>query len=147
MMLTKIGTDKFNDLIEHTSSINMSISKDIKRVNGIIIGGNTNPGNVTAVDKGNVGIAENFNITIYEGSIIENQEEIENGGGDRDYRNLTLEEAIGANATHESVHTEDENVNQMTQNKINGANNDIEKKPKEKEKQYIDEINDQKYKK
>lgn len=87
---------------------------------------------------------DNFTITIYEGSVIQHENELKRGMGDERYKGLTLEEAIGATAVHESGHTESLNLKQAFEKEYKGVNHDIEENPKKLENAYIKEINDKK---
>lgn len=54
--------------------------------------------------------------------------------GDNPYKRLTMDQAIGAVAGHESGYTEKENTKQYYENAYKDADHDVEAQPKEMKK-------------
>jgi hypothetical protein len=140
MMLTKRGTTQFNAMVDAEHGITLNISPEnkfeegangTKYVYGRAIKNTRANGELLSVD-----------IIVYEGTL----NTILKGGKAKKaklYQRATdkIDEAIGAVATHESVHaTSEKNIQQTWENEMKGTNNDVEKLPEMAEYGYLYEL-------
>jgi hypothetical protein len=81
-------------------------------------------------------MSADLRITINIGSI---EKVIGQDAEESPYKGLTMDQAIGAVAGHESGHTEKENTKQSYENSIKQANHDLEARPNEIENKILEE--------
>ena len=136
MLGTVTGAKQLNYMLHHTEKISMAFSSEI-----ILEGenkyrmGNDHKTVYTNHSDGSIVDVEH-EITIYDKAI---EREISNEAGDNPYKGLTMDEAIGAVAGHESGHTERENTNIDVKG---GTLKEIEAHPDEIENQILKEIHE-----
>lgn len=148
MMETRTGSQQWNTMATAAHPITLSISSADKTTvdaNGsktYLLGDCLNTTSVnTNTGKATVTKSE---ITIYEGTINTFMNDTKNSKSDKaqSYQNNTTtnDERIAAVAGHESVHgTDQTNIQQVTDNKRNGATNDVEAAPNQTEMKILDE--------
>jgi hypothetical protein len=138
MMTTETGMAQFNEMVTASHSITLNISSDTKVTsypngsNGYKLGEAQNSYNINS-KTGKATITKS-DIVIYEGTINQYMNDTKNSSATKSqaYQNNTTnnDQRIAAVAGHESVHaTDGQNQQQSVDNKLNGANNDIEALP------------------
>lgn len=144
MLMTSTGKERLDIMMNSDTKISINISsEDITGQNSTsFLVGNTSPWPVTD-DNGKVIAVPFAAITIYTTEIQKTLNVSGNSNASekaKAYSGLTMEEAIGVVAGHESVHTETENIQQKRDNRENGTTYDVEEKPTEIEYIIIDEL-------
>jgi RHS repeat-associated protein len=155
MQMTTTSKESFNAMYNSDIKVHFSFSPKVDKVvkdNGDGTGstiyhyGVTKKGNDTPPDygqkqsaNGTYGVTET-NVTVFEGSIKEAQK-LKIGV----FANLTLDEAIATQVSHEKVHAVDKDqINGEMQKTYDKKPFDNEKKPTENEKKVIEELKKQK---
>ena len=137
MLGTATGTERLIYMLKHDEKMSITISPDVvQKENGNYTLGKHLPKNPVLMSDGTVTVEEH-QITIYEGSIKEVQEKTASSDP---YKNMSLEDAIGAVAGHETGHTEQENLQQRLENQLKGTTHDVEQRPNEIEDKIIEEV-------
>ena len=148
MMATRTGQKQWDAMNNAAHPITLTISSEDKTVtnaNGkksYLLGITHN--NVSVDKKTCEAKVTKSDIVIYEGTLnsyINNTKKSTNEQA-QSYQNNTQnnDERIGAIAGHESVHaTDQDNIQQSSDNRQNGANNDVEVQPVKTELQILDE--------
>ena len=139
LLRTETGTNQLNKAIDSNIKVTIALSdKTVKTEEGFQAG-KTKYDDVTQSKSTGEYKAGSAEITIYEGSINElrNEETGENEIGDS---GVNQEAGIGAAAGHELEHaTNQENVNQVYKNKLEGKNYNTEALPNAIHKQILKE--------
>ncbi|MFN2379188.1 MAG: RHS repeat-associated core domain-containing protein [Bacteroidales bacterium] len=148
MMATRTGTAQFNKMVNASHPITMTISSATNvttNANGsksYKLGTANNSYSVNS-QTGKATIIKS-DVVVYEGTINQYMHDTKNSSTDiaRSYQNNTTnnDERIAAVAGHESFHATDaQNQQQSVDNKMNGANNNVESAPRQVEMQILDE--------
>jgi RHS repeat-associated protein len=154
MMNTRTGTQQWNKMVSASHPITLIISSDDKTTTNADGSKSYKLGNcsntISVNQKTGKATVTKSDITIYEGTINTFMNETKNSkkSENQSYQNNTSnnDERIGAVAGHESVHgTDQNNIQQSTDNKRNGATNDIEAVPRQVEMNIVSETGTQKY--
>ena len=132
---TTAGTERWNYMEKHGEKMSITISSEVVKDGNTYTFGKHSPQNAVLKNDGTITVEEH-RITIYEGSLIEFREKTASG----EYKDMSLEDAIGAVAGHETGHTEQENLQQRLENQVKGTNHDLEQRPNEIEDKIIDEV-------
>ena len=128
MLKTRTGQERLNAMFYNDEKISITLSSDIViEKGGYSLGQNERTGQKLSKDNGSIKVGEH-KITINKGSI---EKLISQDAGENPLKGLTMDQAIGAVAGHESVHTEKENTKQSYENNNKGTNHDIEARPDE----------------
>ena len=136
MMMTETGTTHLTKMLFDNEAIAINITNDVVNKNGgYSLGNNKRTGQKLQPD-GSIDVGEH-QITINTGSI---EKVIGQDAGENPYKGLTMDQAIGAIAGHESGHTEKENTKQSYENNSKGANHDLEAHPNEIENKILEEL-------
>ena len=143
MMQTRTGTTQFNKMVDADHSITLSISPEsmIKRDNG-----KTTYRLGTSEKHFSKGELKSVDIIVFEGTLNEFVDA--NTTKAKMYKASTInnDEAIGAIATHESVHaTDKQNIKESLENKTRKGTYDVEKIPTEAENNVLRELFNKKY--
>lgn len=148
MMNTRTGTEQWNKMANASHPITLTISSDTKvttNVNGSksYLMGITNNSTSVNTTTGKATVLKS-DITIYEGTINQFMNDTKNSKSAKaqSYQNNTSnnDERIGAVAGHESVHgTDQNNIQQVTDNRMQGTTNDVEAVPNQTEMKILDE--------
>jgi hypothetical protein len=138
MMMTNKGTERLNAMMSNKTSISIKLSPDARVEGKSLVAGKVNNVKFTVKD-GKVDV-KSLDLNIYEGSI----KDLTNPNGtyyDPKIDGLTLDEAIGAVAGHESEHTETSNIQQQWDNQQNQNNKtNVEFIPNRTEQEISDEL-------
>ena len=145
MMLTQRGMTQFNNMVDAEHKITLSISSNsatTREGNSDVSLYGTTYKRINSKDE-----VLSVKIIIYEGSI---KTMFEKGKTNKAklYKSAvsTLDEAIGAVGTHESVHaTSKKNIQQSIKNKKEKTNYDVEEMPLKAEYEYLFELIRRKY--
>lgn len=136
LLKTNTGTERLNYMLKHDENISITISPDVVREGGGYSTGNNTRTGTQLHSDGSITVKEH-KITINEGSI---SKLIDSNAGENQLKGLSMEEAIGVVAGHESGHTEKENTRQSYENNYKEANHDLEKKPNEIDVKIVEEL-------
>ena len=129
MMGTETGTERLNFMFKHDEKISINLSnKEVRTDDGIgyITGTNKRTDQKLSKD-GSIKVGEH-KITINTGSI---EKLISPDAGNNPLKGLTMDQAIGAIAGHESGHTEKGNTKQSYENTYKGMDHNLETRPDE----------------
>jgi len=127
MLKTETGQERLNAMFNNTEKISITLSPDIVLKDGGYSVGRNDKINQKLFPDGSIKVGEH-KITINKGSI---EKLISQDAGENPIKGLTMDQAIGAVAGHESGHTEKENVKQSYENHYTGTNYDLEVRPDE----------------
>ncbi|HAM98289.1 MAG TPA: hypothetical protein DCQ26_06730, partial [Marinilabiliales bacterium] len=152
MMNSRTGTQQWNTMANASHPITLAISSDVKvttNANGsksYLLGICQN--SKTVDPKTGKATVVKSDITVYEGTINQFMNDTKNSKSDKaqSYQNNTTnnDERVAVVAGHESVHATDQNnIQQSTDNKMKGATNDIEAAPNQVEMKILDETGTQ----
>lgn len=147
-MTTKTGTVQFNNMVDASHPITLTISSDTKVF--------TNPDGSKDYKLGETANSYNFDrktgkttiassdIVVYEGTINQYMNDTKNTSNATaaSFQTNTInnDQRIAAVAGHESVHgTDKQNQQQCMDNKLNGANNNVEAVPMQIEEKILTE--------
>ena len=141
MLSTEKGQERLNSMFYNNEKISISFSSEIIKEgnNGYRVGDDFKT-NIKKHSDGSIVVGEH-KIIIYNKAI---EKEISKDAGNNPYKGLTMDEAIGAVAGHESGHTEHENTKQDVENSEKGTTNDVEALPNKIENQILEEIKNKK---
>ena len=141
LLKTENGQKRLNAMFYHDEKISISLSSDIiSEGNNSYRLGDDKKTNIKQSSDGNITVGEH-KIIIYDEAI---KGRISETAGDNPYKGLTMDEAIGVVAGHESGHTEHENTKQAVENRQNGTNHDVEAQPDKIENKILEEIRNKK---
>jgi len=134
LLQTPTGTARLSFMLNHEEKISITISPEAPMEGGKYIGASNLRTGQVLNNNATITVGEH-KMTIYEGSL----ERLTESELESLYKGLTMEEAIGAVAGHESGHMEKENTRRAYENVYEGASHDNEKGPNEIENQIIKE--------
>ena len=137
LAMTETGRERLSSMLFHSEKISITISSEINKTGNEFKMGTDKKTGIKEFADGRIEIGEH-EITIYEGSI---RESIKENSGVKQYSGLTMEEAIGAVAGHESGHIERENTKQGIENRDKKGNHDVEAGSNKIENAIIQELN------
>ena len=138
---TTTGTERLNYMLGHDEKISITLTNDVVLKDGGYSLGHNNRTGLQLYRDGSIKVGEH-QIVINTGSI---EKMTSQDAGENPYKGLTMEDAIGAVAGHESGHTEKENTKQSIENhqaKQKGSPiiHNLEARPNEIENKILDEL-------